>query len=90
MSSHVVTIAEGMKEKKKINDKNWDGVCCKGKGWRDGGEHNGGNKQKYEERGDVMCPGCGWEEEILISIRMWTEERCGLLFPFVFMFGKRD
>ena len=50
-------------------DKHWGGVCCKGKGWRDGGEHKGGKNQEDEERADGMCPGCGGEEEIISSIQ---------------------
>ena len=52
-------------------EKNWGGVCCKGKGWRDGGEHRGGKNQEDEERSDGMCPGCGGEEEISSSIKFF-------------------
>ena len=40
----------------------WGGVCCKGKGRKDGGEYKGGMKQEDEERGGGMCPVCGGEE----------------------------
>ena len=49
-------------------EKHWGGVCCKGKGWRDGGEHKVEKNQEDEERSDGMCPGCSGEEEISSSI----------------------
>ena len=42
-------------------------------------------KQEDEERDDEMCPGCGGEEEIISSIRRWSEERYEFLFACVFM-----
>ena len=43
-------------------DKNWGAICCKGQGCIVGEYNKEVNEQKYEERGDGMCPGCGWEE----------------------------
>ena len=39
-------------------DEDQGGVCCKDKGWRDGGEHTGGKKRIFEERDGGVCPGC--------------------------------
>ena len=33
----------------------WAGVCCKGKGRIDGGDHKGRETQEGEERGGGMC-----------------------------------
>ena len=43
-------------------DKNWGGVCFKGKDCRDGREDKGGKNQEDEDRVGGMCPGCGGEE----------------------------
>ena len=40
----------------------WGGVCCKGKGWRYGGEDEGGRNQEDYERGFGMCKVCDGEE----------------------------
>ena len=65
---HNCILDEGEKTEQ---DENWGGVCCKGKGWRDGGEHKGGKNQEDEERGGGMCPCFGGEEEMLSSIQIW-------------------
>ena len=54
-------------------DKNLGGVCCKVKGWRYGGEHNGRKKWEDEEIGGGMFTCCGGEEYTLSLIRIWAE-----------------
>ena len=71
-------------------DKHWGGVCCKGKGWRDGGEHKGGKNQEDEEIADGTCTGCGGEEKIISSIQKFVEERDEFLFYCVCMFERVD
>ena len=46
MRSHIVTIEDRTKEKGCGSRQNRGGVCCKGKGWRDGGKYKGGNNQE--------------------------------------------
>ena len=69
-------------------DENWGGVCCKGKGWRDGVEHKEDNNQENEERVGGMFPGCDVQEAIIISTQKCAEERYEFLFAFVFMFKR--
>ena len=49
-------------------DENRAGVCCKGKGWKDGVKHKRRKNQEDKERGGGMCPDCGEEEDFINSI----------------------
>ena len=71
-------------------DKHWGGVCCKGKGWRYGGEQNVGKNHEDEERADGMRPGCGGVEVISSSIQNIAEERNDFLLDCVCMFKRGD
>ena len=64
------------------------GDPCEGKGWIDGGEDKGGKNQEDEERGGVMCPICGREEEVLSPIRRQAEERDEFFFSVICMFER--
>ena len=64
------------------------GIYCKWKCWRDEVEHKGRKKQDDEEICGGMCPGCGGEEEIPISIQIRAEEIYGFLFSCVLIFKR--
>ena len=64
-------------------DENQSGVCCKGKGLKDGKEHKGGKNQGDDERDIGMCTGCCGEEKILVKFEDGQKKdmiSCSLVF----------
>ena len=89
MSSPVITIAEGMKEKKRIKTKIRVGSVVKAKVGEMEEITGGGKKHEDEERSGGTFPRCGGEEEVLIQIRIWVKEIYKLFFTCGFKFKNR-
>ena len=69
-------------------DENRGGVCCKGRGCRDGVKHNGEKNQEDEERGGVMCPCWGGDEYILSIIQICSKKEYEFFFACAFEFER--